>query len=228
MNALILLAAGAGLAFAWPAQTVAGGVVQSDEWKVRRSPEKEEEFIGDVRYRGGENSFSADWALLRHGPQLWRARGRVRIERRMESGDLLVATGDEGLYDQKTGEGSLTSQKAVELRRTPPEGDADFATARRLEWTGKERAVLSGEVHAWGPRLEAWSDRARYDGDQGALRLSGGRPVLRKLEPAPGGWTGAVKADEITAYRDGRRLLADGKALGWIEFPRQRRGGRPR
>lgn len=207
MNALILTAAAAGLCFGQTTQPVGGGTVQSDEWKIRRAPEKEEEFIGDVRYRGAENAFSSDWAHFRHEPQIWRARGNVRIEHAMKSGDVLAASGDEASYNQKTLKGELMPRITLALEAARPEGATPGARTRRLE---------------------SWADKARYDGQEGTLVLSGGRPVARKIDPEPGGWTGAVKADEIAAHREGRRVTARGKTVGWIEFPRQRGPGRTR
>lgn len=204
---------------------VAGGVVRSREWKVRRAPEKEEEFSGDVSYRGSETLIRADWALYRHASESWRARGKVRIERKLASGDLVAAEGEEALYDQKSRKGSLWGPGRVSFKRSPPEGDPDLGEAGRVDWTGREKVVLTGEVRLWGPRLEAWAERAEYDRTAGSLALSGGRPVLRKLEgwgPAGEDWTGAVKAEGITATESPRRLSADGKAAGWLRFPPSR------
>src|SRR6266705_1018048 len=83
------------------ASPVAGSVVSSNEWKVRRGAEKEEEFIGDVRYRTGRTLLTADWALFRHATQDWRARGRVRVERMLDDGSALTADGDEAVFDQR-------------------------------------------------------------------------------------------------------------------------------
>ena len=33
-------------------------------------------------------------------------------------------------------------------------------------------------------------------------------------------WTGAMKADRISAFKGDKRLTADGHAMGWIELPR--------
>lgn len=221
MNALVLLLIGAGLALGRTGEGpqgqagVLGGLVSSREWKVRRAPEKEEEFIGDVRYRNAESAVAADWALYRHATQSWRARGHVGIEHKLPSGDKVSAKGSEATYDQRTRNGSLSSPERVEFTRTPLEGEPDHGVASRADWEGRERMTLAGLVHVWGPRLETWSDRAEFDHAAGTIRLTGGRPVLRKLE---GEWTGAVQADEVRASEKPRRLSAEGKARGWIEF----------
>jgi len=197
---------------------VMGGVVRSKEWRIRRSPEKEEEFLGDVSYRAADTAVSADWALYSHAARKWRARGHVAAERRLPSGDVVSAQGEEAVYDQASGKGSLTAKDRVLLERKLPPGEPDHGSAAKLQWEGRQKALLSGGVHVWGPRVETWSNEASYDQSSGRLTLSGGRPVLRKLE---GDWTGAVKADEITGWESPRRLEADGKTRGWVEFPAQ-------
>jgi len=193
-------------------------IVNSKEWKVRRAPEKEEEYIGDVSYRAGPTSLRADWALYRHAGDSWQARGRVRLEQRLSSGELVSAQGEEASFLPKTRRGSLTSREGVGFLRRPPEGEPDQGWAGRLDWEGQERISLTGGVRLWGPRYQAWAKRADYQesGPAPSLTLSGGRPVLRKLA---GEWLGAVKADRVTAFENPRRISAEGKARGWIQFP---------
>ena len=230
--AVLLLLAGAGPLSALDKTPLAGGVVRSKEWKVRRGADKEEEFSGDVSYRGEGAAVRADWALYRHASETWRARGGVRVERTLASGETVEAAGDEALYDQKSQKGSLWAARRVTFRRAPAEGPPDEGEAGRVEWTGRDRVLLKGGVHVWGPRLEAWADEAEYErGAAARLALSGGRPVLRKLGgwgPAADDWTGAVKADAITARESPRGISADGKAAGWIVFPKSRAAGRAR
>lgn len=197
-----------------------GGVVSSREWKVRRAPGKEEEFSGDVRYRNAGTSIRADWALYRHATGIWEARRGVKVTRHMPSGDVVEAEGAEASFNQKSEQGTMTGPEGVNILRTPVEGEPDRGLAERADWRGKGSVSLSGRVHFWGPRLETWSDRADYDHAAGKLTLAGGRPVLRKLE---GDWTGAVKADQIAAWDNPRRIAAEGSAKGWIEFKRESR-----
>ncbi|MEK7857884.1 MAG: hypothetical protein AAB320_01970 [Elusimicrobiota bacterium] len=211
---LLLIALGAPVgASAEPTPSVAA-IVRSKEWKVVRTPNKEEEFIGDVRYKAGPTMLTADWALFKHEPQTWQAKGHVGLEHRLRSGDLVQGFGQRADYDQKTQKGSLTNGDALlRFKRTPPAGEPDLGEGRRLDWQGRERVSLDGEVHLWGPRLEAWAQRAVREGT--LLTLSGDRPVLHLLQ---GDWTGAVKADTITAVERPETISADGKTQGWLQF----------
>ena len=195
---------------------VMGGVVRSKEWRIRRAPEKEEEFIGAVSYRAADTAIKADWALYRHAARTWKARGNVDAERRLSSGDVVEARGEEAFYDQGAEIGVLSAKDRVTFERRPAAGEPDRGSAGKLRWEARAKAFFSGGVRVWGPRMESWSDEAAYDRALGELTLTGGRPVLRKLE---GDWTGVVKADVITAWESPRRVEADGKTRGWIEFP---------
>ena len=227
--ALLLQAA---LAQAQSAGPVAGGVVSSKEWTIRRSTSgKEEEFTGDVRYRSGPTLFTADWALLKHATMLWRARGRVHVVHALEGGDTIDGQGDEATLRQQTGEGRLTGKQGVRFLRTPAGGEPDQSRADRLEWYGKSKVSAVGAVHTWGPRLEDWADRADYDNAAGKLTLTGGRPVVLKLpgfDEANSDWIAAMQGDVVTASRHPRRLTADGKSRGWLEFTERRRPKEPR
>lgn len=199
-------------------EPLAASVVESREYVIRRAPEKEEEFIGNVRYRRGSDFVRADWALYRHETKTWEARGDVRIERGLAGGDVVEIRGARARYDAGSRKGRLVGPggRPVELSRKPLEGEPDFGVADRLEWKDGRFHLISN-VHAWGPRIEAWSDRADIDqvaGSPASVRLTGGRPVLRKLE---GEWIGAVKADEIWGLEP-RRLKAFGGVQGWILF----------
>jgi lipopolysaccharide export system protein LptA len=196
---------------------VVGGVVRSKEWVIRRAPHREEEFVGEVNYHKGPSLLTSDWALFKHEPQLWDARGHVRLQHTLKSGDRIEVSGETARYDQKTALGRmLPSQDAlVSYSRTPLEGAPDQGTARRLEWEGQERVHLLGQAHVWGPRLEVWGDRADYDAADGKLTVIGGRPVVHVLQ---GDWTGAVQGDTVTALQKPDRMLADGNTKGWIRF----------
>ena len=202
---------------------LATSVVSSDEWRIRRAPAKEEEFIGNVRYRARSNFLRADWALYKHGDKTWRARGDIRAEHRFANGDRFEAHGENALFDAKTEKGELTGKKGlpVSFLRTPETGDPDLGEAGRFEWQGKRRFDLVSTVHFWGPRFEAWADHARLEAETRTATLTGGRPVLRDTEP---GWSGAVKADEIVAsegLEHSRRVQASGQVKGWIEYKKQ-------
>ncbi len=212
---------------------VAGAAVTSKEWKVTRSPERVEEFTGDVRYRAGADDLRADWALYKHEPDLWQARGRVRLAHALSSGDVVKASGERAAWDRKTGRGRLTSDSGVDFTRVPVDGEPDLGHAGRAEWLGQEEVTLDEGMHVWGPRLEAWSDRGVYSRGGSRLDLSGGRPVLVKRAAWEGededrAWRGAVKADAIAAFERERAVSADGHAAGWIEFAKKRTEGRSR
>jgi hypothetical protein len=215
---LLLLGSLARAADVEQGSAVMGGVVRSKEWRVRRTPKREEEFIGEVSYHGADSDASSDWALYREATRSWKARGHVRVERRLASGDTALARGDEARFDQAAAEGALWAKDRVTFERRTSPGGPDYGSAGRLEWQGQQRAHFSGQVRIWGPRLESWSDEADYDKAAGKLTFAGGRPVVKKVE---GDWTGVVKADKVAAFESPRRLEADGKAVGWIEFPQK-------
>lgn len=204
---------------------VTGAVVSSKEWKVTRSPERIEEFIGDVRYRTAADSIAADWALYKHAEDLWQARGHVRVERSLEGGDVVKASGQRAVWDRKREAGHLTGDGGVDFSRAAAQGEPDQGHAGLLEWRGQDHVELKEGLRVWGPRLEAWADRGVYSRSARRLDLSGGRPVLRKFSgwEGSGDWQGAVKADAISAFEGERALTADGRAVGWIVFPRAER-----
>ncbi|MBI5629441.1 MAG: hypothetical protein HY921_01005 [Elusimicrobia bacterium] len=226
MTRLALIEALLGLLLLAPARAgearprAAGSVVQSDQWEVRRSPHREEEFTGNVRYQAGRSRLRSDWALFSHETELWTVRGHVRLEHRMLSGDRVTAEGDAGTYSLATKKGALTAESGIEFSRAPDSGEPDRGRADRLDWEGESFMQLSGKVHVWGPRLEAWADEAQGRADGRRLDLSGGRPVLLRSGRS---WQGAVKANHIAAWEPSAQssvegVSADGKAVGWICF----------
>lgn len=218
--------------------------VKSKEWLIRRSPQKEEEFKGDVRYWTMSYMMRSDWALFKHAAETWELKGNVAGDYTLPDGaGVLKAAGDRAFYSQLTRRGHLLGQgeKPLSFEMAGADGVRDFGEATRLDWEMDAAASLTGSVRIWGTRMESWADRADYDWKTSEIRLSGGRPVLRKLE---GEWLGAVQADAIVA-RDTdprrqayalpekpgkdwapaalppgqiRRLIADGSARGWLVF----------
>ncbi|MHB2026442.1 MAG: hypothetical protein ACYCPQ_07370 [Elusimicrobiota bacterium] len=207
-------------AFASAKQTgTPASIVQSQEWTVHRGTSESDEFTGDVHYKAGPDSASADWALYDRNAQTWQAKGHVAAERKLVSGDIVDARGDEAFSDEKTRDGWLIGKPGVTIVRRPKDGGPpDHAYAKRLDWKGREKATLTGSVHSFGPRLETWSNTVEYLSAPKQTVLSGGRPVAHKLF---GEWTGAVKGNIIRAFNSPRRMTADGKVIGWIEFPRK-------
>ena len=199
------------------ATPVAGSVVRSKEWIVRRGKSREEEFVGDVRYDSAGTKFSSDWALYRQGPDDWRARGHIRARKEFPAGDAVEASGETASYSEKTLIGALEPARGgrVPVLHSQPDGEPDHAEGDHLSWVGETVGVLSGRARGWGPRGEFWADSARYDRDAlvRSLTLNGDRPVLHNFE---GGDDAALKADRIVAYDSPRRAVVTGRVMGWV------------
>ncbi|MDD5657330.1 MAG: hypothetical protein PHF00_08775 [Elusimicrobia bacterium] len=215
--ALLLLSGLACAAASEGGHPVVGGLVRSREWVIRRAPEREEEFIGDVSYRKGPDFFQADWALFNHKTERWLARGRVRLEHLFASGDRLEVQGERAEYDQVSERGRLLPAPGarVSFVRRPAAGEPDYGSAGSVAWHDSQQVRFEDGVSVWGPRLELQGSRGSYDAASGELVVSGGRPVLRAFES---GWTGAVQADVVAARRDPEELRAEGRTRGWIRF----------
>lgn len=216
---LLLLAAltfGAGSAAA-AATPVAGSVVRSKEWVIRRGVSREEEFIGDVRYESAGTRLTSDWALYKHADRTWRARGAVFLRRETKDGTVFEAKGRTAGHDEVSKRGYLepAAGQRVLFTRVPPGLEPDHGESGRVAWNGEKSVTLSAGAKVWGPRLELAADEAVYEKEQGRLTLNGGRPVLRKVE---GEWTSALKADRVVATDSPRRIEATGRVNGWIIF----------
>lgn len=217
MTAALLLAAALPASAASPA-AVAGSVVRSKEWVIRRGAAREEEFIGDVRYDSGGTRLSADWALFKHADKTWRAKGSVVLRRRLDDGTELWARGERAGHDEASRRGFLEPAPGgrVPFTRTPPEGGPpDRGESGRVSWDSEQNLTLSGGARLWGPRLECAADRAYYERAAKRLTLSGGRPMVHKVA---GEWTTAFRAEETVALESPRRLEARGKVKGWMIF----------
>lgn len=217
MTVLALLLLLAPVARAAEAAPVAGSVVRSKEWVIRRGAQKEEEFKGDVRYESAGTRLNSDWALFKHGERVWQARGAVRVHRTSSDGVELEARGERAGHDEVSKRGFLDPApgRRVEFTRTPPGEAPDRGEAGRVSWDGEKRVTLSAGAKVWGPRVELAADEAVYERATGRLELNGGRPVLRKVE---GEWTTALKADEAVATETPKRIEAKGKVKGWLIF----------
>lgn len=211
-----LLAFGAAPARA-AAAPVAGSVVRSKEWVIRRGASREEEFIGDVRYESAGTRLTSDWALYKHADKTWRARGSVFLRRTTQDGTVYEAKGQTAGHDQTTQRGFLEPAAGgrVAFTRLPPGLEPDRGESGRVSWNGEKSVTLSGGAKVWGPRLELAADEAVYEKERGRLTLNGGRPVLRKVE---GEWTSALKADRVVATDAPRRIEASGRVKGWLIF----------
>ncbi|MEK7234858.1 MAG: hypothetical protein AAB268_13665 [Elusimicrobiota bacterium] len=199
------------------ATPVAGSVVRSKAWIIRRGENKEEEFIGSVRYESAGTRLSADWALFKHADRTWQARGAVALRRVSADGTQFEARGQKAGHDEPSKQGFLEPApgESVLFTRTPPGLDTDHGESGRISWNGESRVTLSSGAKVWGPRLELAADEVVYAKAEGRLTLNGGRPVLRKVE---GEWTTALKADEVVATEAPRRIEARGRVKGWMIF----------
>lgn len=218
MTALALLALLCVPAAAESAATpVAGSVVRSKEWVIRRGENKEEEFVGSVRYESAGTRLTSDWALFSHADRTWQARGAVGLRRETSDGTLFEARGEKAGHAEETKRGYLDPAPGgrVQFTRTPPGLEADHGESGRVTWNGDSKVTLSSGAKVWGPRLELAADEAVYEKTDGRLTLNGGRPVLRKVE---GEWTTALKADEVVATESPRRIEAHGRVKGWMIF----------
>jgi len=79
-----------------------------------------------------------------------------------------------------------------------------------------EAAAFSARACPWGARYDFWADEADYAQiPDRRVTLTGGRPVLRKIEEDS---SLALKADRIVAVASTRRVEADGRVKGWLTF----------
>ncbi len=197
--------------------SVAGSVVRSKEWANRRGANKEEEFIGDVRYESAGTRLTSGWALFTHANRTWQARDAVFLRRTTADGTVFEARGQKARHEEESKQGFLEPAPGehVLFTRTPPGLEPDHGESGRVSWKGESQVTFSSGVKVWGPRLELAADEAVYEKPLGRLTLNGGRPVLRKIE---GEWTTALKADEIVATESPRRIEARGGVKGWLIF----------
>ncbi len=226
------------------AEQVAGAVVTSKEWDVKRGKNTIENFSGDVHYHSGPNQIWSDWARFNHALQDWLFKGHVKAFHIEDSGTVLKAYGEKGGYNQATQKGWLkpsAKQKQVLLIRQPLNEFPGHATADKVRWVGTSKTTLDGHVHAQNLQTESWSDKSvilENPGDKPGcslrrVTLSGSRPVAVKFRQAPKDWTGAVKADQLKMFEphlsnqegsDGSdvcgesRYVALGHARGWMVF----------
>ncbi len=223
---------------------VAGAVVTSSEWDVKRGKDTIEDFSGNVHYHSGPNQIWSDWARFDHALQNWIFKGHVKALHVEESGTVLKAYGSKGSYNEATQKGWLLpspKQKQVLLIHEPLNSFPGHATANKINWVGTAKTTLTGRVHAQEGQMESWSDKAvilespaKQEGcSLRRVTLSGNRPVAVKSRQDPKDWTGAVKADRLKTFEPHpsnqessdssdvcgeNRYVAMGHARGWIVF----------
>ena len=196
---------------------IAGGVVQSDEWVVRRD-KNEEEFTGHVRFDRARDHGQSDWALYEKGKGLWKLKGGVHGLRETEKGEILELWADEADYhmDSKDGRARGTKDR-MRFRRTftrkgqPVVWDG---TAQEAVWNGgDQRMRLLGGVTVDGADIFLRSRAAVWDQATRKGELQGGRPVGRFSGER---YVSACQADVIGVSDDPQTIEAHGGVTGWF------------
>lgn len=213
---------------AFAAPPLAGGAVRSKEWVIRKDP-PEEEFTGDVSYRGAGLEFRSDWALWDKTADLWKARGHVQGRRAWPEG-VLRLWGDGARWNAGPKTGTLSAKDAVRYVWDGADGGpgapawTSKGTSDSAEWneTG-QRLTLVGRVRLWarqeGPvpqTLRARSGVALVEAGERTVKLKDGPPVVELDLPA---YLGAVRADRVMAASTGS-LKAHGQVTGWL-YPKE-------
>jgi hypothetical protein len=79
-----------------------------------------------------------------------------------------------------------------------------------------EAAAFAARACPWGAQYFFWADKADYEQlPDRRVTLSGGRPVLKKIEEDS---SLALKADRIEAIASTRHIEAVGAVKGWMTF----------
>lgn len=199
-------------------QELAGAVIRSDRWRIRRDL-GQEEFEGNVSYRNEGQAFRADWALWDRKRRTFETRGRSYVSRQMPDGELLESWAHEGRYDFAADLGRATSgEEPVRFRRTAPGADPLNGLSRKASWDGPSKTLsLEEAVEMRGSSETARADRADYLVAERRLRLSGGRPVLEFQGES---FDAALQADAVDLLPDSGRAQAQGRVRGWAHFDR--------
>ena len=213
--AILLLAPG--LCFSESTSKIAGGVVQSDEWVVRRD-KQEEEFLGHVRFDRARDHLQADWALYQKTLDLWRVKGNLHGRRETPKGETWNVWADEGEYQMKSRDARLrgTRSRLRFERSFLHKGAAAVwhGAAQEAVLDGAKREVrLSGDVTLDGDDILLRSREAVYDQDTREGAFQGGRPVARFAGEK---YIGARQADTLTLDESPRRVAATGSVRGWF------------
>jgi hypothetical protein len=99
--------------------------------------------------------------------------------------------------------------------------EAGPAGQEELRFWQAEDAAVASRACPWGARYEFWADKADYSQwPDRTVILNGGRPVLHKIEEDQ---SSAVKADQIVAFGNARRVVATGRVKGWMVFKEEKK-----
>ncbi len=148
-----------------------GGLVQSDEWIIYKD-KQQEEFKGHVSYDNGVYVFKAGYALSDRAQNTITASQNVYLKQQNPQGPTYQVQCDWGLYNYKTGKGTLksTSKSPVRLSMTD---DTQTVTARAKQITFNTTTqifILTGDVHATRTT------------EQGTQTMQADKATLRQLE----------------------------------------------
>lgn len=212
--ALLLLAAGGLRA---EEGGLAGAVIRSDQWTVRRAKDQEE-FTGNVSYRNEGKTFTSDWALWDKKRRLFFSRGHSYAQRTTPAGDTIEAWSEQARYDITEQNGSAWSEDGtgVRFKRTTADGQIMHGTAEKASYTSaSQELTLENSVRLFGSSQTARSERAVYNSPAKTLLLTGGPPIV---EFADAKQTGAMQGQEIELHPDEGIAKARTHVRGWIHW----------
>lgn len=195
--------------------SLAGGVVRSEKWTIRRD-KGEEEFEGNVSYHKDEYDFKSDWALYRKKQGHWQARGSLVGVRTWENGNRTECYGSRGEYFQNTGEGAVFSDPPERVRIVHHdllEGTWQSFSDKALANEKESLLTLSGNVATHGDKSHSLSDTAVYDNTTSMITFTGGPPVVWGLRD---NYTIALQARIIKVFRSAGDMKASGNVRGWF------------
>ncbi len=198
---------------------LAGSVVSSDKWIIRRE-KGEEEFQGNVFYRQGGYRFKSDWALYLKKTGQWKASGNVYGSTVWDNGARTECYGDLGEYFQDTGQGAIFSDKdsvrgRVEVIHYEPDRAPLHSYSVRAT-LNKPESLLTflDDVLIRDDTTQAQSDNAVYDNLTSIFTLSGGYPVAYGAKED---YTFAIQGDLIKIYRKPvEKMTVSGRVQGWV------------
>jgi hypothetical protein len=130
------------------------------------------------------------------------------------------AYADEERWRWRAQDAALTGLDARALALLAPL-EAGRAGQEELRFLQAEDVAFASHACPWGPRYEFWADKADYaQAPDRIVILNGGRPVLHKVDEDR---SSAVKADQIVAYGNARRVVASGRVRGWMVFKEEKK-----
>ncbi|MFH1618342.1 MAG: hypothetical protein ABIG11_00395 [bacterium] len=203
--------------------SLAGGVVRSEKWIIRRD-KGEEEFEGNVSYNQGGHQFKADWALYRKNLGRWDAKKNIYGSRLWPDGSRTQCYGDsaeffqESLPDGRQAGGRSIVYAGESLRvklihEEPSYGIWNSLSDKAVLEQKNSTLHLSGNVFFTREDMQSWSDTAIYDNLSSTLFLTGGPPVMTGIRNK---YDLAMQAESITLLRYPEKITGRGNVRGWV------------